>query len=190
MTVDTDINVCNSRGVVTDLLTLTDPIYGFAGATFSMNMAYRYTLWRTIDTGDDRSIAWCGLNPSTADHEKLDPTVTRIVKRSRAMGFSKVWMTNLFGFRATDPRDMKKQAYPVEANPGEYWEAVAPVYEEAEIIVCCWGVHGTNHFRDAMWKIDVIDRGWSAKLRCLDRTKDGHPKHPLYIPMAKDLEDL
>lgn len=172
---------------MTDLVTLTDPLDGFAGATFSKNMAYRYTLWRTIGAGD-RSIAWCGLNPSTADHLQLDPTVTRVVKRSREMGFGTVWMTNLFGFRATDPAVMKAEMYPTEANPGEYWEAVDPVYANAEIIVCCWGVHGIHFDRASYWLAEVRRSHWGDKLRCLDLTKDGHPKHPLYIPLAKQIQ--
>ena len=46
---------------------------------------FRYRLTRRWAAGP--RIAFIGLNPSIANAEILDPTVTRCVRRARAMGF-------------------------------------------------------------------------------------------------------
>jgi hypothetical protein len=49
---------------------------------------------------------------------------------------------------------------------------------DATSVVAAWGVHGTHRGRDE----DVIERfrRAGARISCLDRTKAGHPRHPLY----------
>ena len=55
-----------------------------AGAVFSDCERYRYRLWRVWDEGKPKA-CFVMLNPSTATHEVLDPTVTRCKKtRDRA----------------------------------------------------------------------------------------------------------
>ena len=147
-------------------------------ATFSPCEQYRYLLtWRWSE--EPLLVAWM-LNPSTATHEKLDPTIAGLVSRARAWGMGGVRVINLFAFRATDPKDMKAAADPV----GPDNDAItADVLHSATIlgdtVICGWGAHGNHRGRDA----DAIEiaRGHGVALHCLDANRDGSPKHPLYI---------
>jgi hypothetical protein len=50
-------------------------------------------------------------------------------------------------------------------------------------VVAAWGVHGDWRRRDA----DVIGllRSTESVVTCLGTTKEGHPRHPLYVPAAQ-----
>lgn len=75
-------------------------------ASFSLDRVYRYHLWRRLKREGCGSVAFIGLNPSTADEQKDDPTVRRCIGFARAWGYDRVEMLNLFAFRAKDPREM------------------------------------------------------------------------------------
>lgn len=142
-----------------------------SGADFSPCRKWRYVLWRQWGAGD-RFVSFIGLNPSTADETKNDPTVTRCINYAKRWGFDGMYMLNIFAYRATDPRDMK--AVPDPVGPGndaallEYWA-------RSEITVAAWGVHGAYRDRAASVRRRI------AGLHCLGITKDGNPKHPLYL---------
>lgn len=147
---------------------------------FSPCRKYRYTLEHHIEgsellVGSFRRVMWIGLNPSTADEQQLDPTLRRIRAFSFAWGYTHFVMTNLFAFRATEPSDMKAAADPV----GPENDAVlARVASQCELIIAAWGVHGTFRNRAANVMGGVL-RGF--ELHHLAETKEGHPKHPLYV---------
>ncbi|MEH6402829.1 MAG: DUF1643 domain-containing protein, partial [Sneathiella sp.] len=82
-----------------------------SGAEFSDCNKYRYSLWRRWDAGP--TVSFLMLNPSTADGSSNDPTVERCHRRAVAMGFGALEVINIFGFRATDPKDLKKAKDPV-----------------------------------------------------------------------------
>ena len=81
-------------------------------ADFSFCGQYRYTLTRvwSLERG---LVLFVGLNPSTADAERDDPTVRRCVGYARRWGFGGVLVANLFAYRATDPRDLLAVSYPI-----------------------------------------------------------------------------
>lgn len=149
-------------------------------ALFSPNRTYRYTLWRHWGglwaTGYAMFI---GLNPSTATETEDDPTVRRCIGYARDWGFAGLCMTNIFAFRATDPAVMKAHPEPIGPENDRY---LAEMAREADIVVAAWGTEGSH-----------LDRGEAVKrmipdLHYLGLTKDGHPKHPLYL--RKDLKPI
>lgn len=83
-------------------------------------------------------------------------------------------MANLFSLRATDPRDMKNSLYPVRKENQKYLQQLA---NNAGLIICAWGTHGS--YLDADKQFMKHLKVYS--LKCLGITKEGHPKHPLYI---------
>jgi hypothetical protein len=143
------------------------------GATFSPCGRYRYTLDRRW--GDGPLMTWVMLNPSTADAEKDDPTIRRCIAFAKAWGYGGLTVTNLFAFRATDPADMRAAADPV----GPYNDRAILDACRGRVAVAAWGVHGEYKGR-ALAVCRMIDQE-SNGLRCLGVTKDGHPKHPLYV---------
>lgn len=113
-----------------------------------------------------------GLNPSTADETQDDPTIRRCIAFAKDWGYAGLCMTNLFAFRATDPKDMKAAAEPTGSENDMHLKALA---EGAGVIVAAWGANGTYKGRDA----EV--RRLLPALHYLALTKDGHPGHPLYL---------
>lgn len=142
------------------------------GAHISPCSLFRYDLWVRLSSSGGMVMFVC-LNPSTADASKNDPSFTRMMNFAKAWGFGCLVVTNLFAFRATDPRDMKAAADPIgPLNDG----ALRYHYEHCDLAVAAWGAHGTYKGRDAQV------RAMLPKLHYLRLTKDGHPGHPLYLP--------
>ncbi len=142
-------------------------------AVFSDCRRYRYELWRRWGSG--KFVMFIGLNPSTADEENDDPTVRRCIAFARAWGYDALCMTNIFAFRATDPKVMKAQFDPAGLGNDK---TLARLSREAGVVVAAWGTHGTHMNRgEAVRKL-------AHNLQCLKLTKDGHPGHPLYLPSS------
>lgn len=151
---------------------------------FSLCRSYRYTLEHVWDPARP-TIMWIGLNPSTADENDLDPTLRRIRGFSQALGFGAFVMTNLFAYRATDPRVMKALPFdPVGSDNDLHLKAWAT---RSMAVVAAWGAHGDHLDRDvAVVRLMESVRGKNAMV-CLGTTAGGHPKHPLYLAASTKL---
>ena len=141
------------------------------GAEFSECRTYRYVLWRSWDKSKGY-VMFIGLNPSTADEMNDDPTIRRCINFARSWGYGGIYMLNLFAFRATEPKDMKLVYAPV--GPGNN-RALYHYHSVSKITLACWGTHGAYVNRDRWVKENLNN------LYCLGITKNGHPKHPLYL---------
>ncbi len=143
---------------------------------FSPCRTWRYVLrhfWG--EPGEaERAIAWIGLNPSTADENQLDPTLRRIRGFSTDWGYNCFYMLNAFGFRATDPKVMRAAADPVGPE-NDRW--ILEMTGKVDRTVCAWGRHATFLHRQERLFTLLADR----HLYYLEKTKDGIPKHPLYL---------
>jgi hypothetical protein len=142
---------------------------------FSSDRRHRYSLvhrWNPLFSG--RLILWIGLNPSTADEQQLDPTLTRIRSFSQREGFDGFWMANLFGLRTPYPKEMMADPDPV--GPGND-TALLEAADRCERIVAAWGAGGNFQTR-----ADAVARLFAGReLWCLGTTQAGHPRHPLYV---------
>lgn len=114
------------------------------------------------------------LNPSTADDEQNDPTVARCIEFGKRWGYGGLIVTNIFAFRATDPKRLYGLANPSGPDNDEHIVASA---KESKLVVCAWGAHGKLLNRGE-FVFDLIDNP-----HCLGTTKDGYPRHPLYMPV-------
>jgi hypothetical protein len=144
-----------------------------SGARISPCRTWRYTLWRRWSTNKP-TVAFIGLNPSTADETSDDPTVRRCIGFARRWGYGGMNMLNIFAFRSTNPRLLRTAANPV--GPGNR-AALKRTCHRSAMIVACWGGWGRLFDRGEA----VIDLLSEVRLHCLGLTKDGHPKHPLYL---------
>ncbi|WP_371156688.1 DUF1643 domain-containing protein [Jannaschia sp. 2305UL9-9] len=148
-------------------------------ATYSDDEAYRYDLTRVWDE-QGRRVAFVMLNPSTATELSNDPTVERCERRARALGFGAFRVTNIFAWRATDPKDMRAQADPVGGAAND--AAIRDAALWADATVCAWGTHGAHLNRGPA--VERLLRETGQPLFHLGLSKAGHPKHPLYIGYA------
>lgn len=157
---------------------------------FSPCRKYRYTLWREWGVGSlplfcakmrpELFVQFIGLNPSTADETRDDPTIRRCINYAKAWGYGAMCMTNLFAWRATDPKEMKKVSDPV-GEQNDFW--LTKVANHAHHTVAVWGKDG-NHLGRAN-HVKKLFRLTAGMLWCLSVNQDGTPGHPLYL--RKDL---
>ena len=145
-------------------------------AVYSPCERYRYLLTRVWNPAGPKAL-FVMLNPSTATEFQNDPTVERCERRARTLGFGAFRVTNIFAFRATDPRVMRAQDDPVgPANDAAIRDSAM---DWADRIICAWGTHGAHLDRGA--RVESILRSTGRPLFTLGLSKEGHPKHPLYI---------
>jgi len=120
-----------------------------------------------------------GLNPSTADETKDDPTIRRCIRFAKDWGYGGVLMMNAYAFRATNPKDMKAVEDPVGPDNDE---AFGYRRTQVGLIVAAWG----NHCESS--RATKVCHLIGKPIHCLGRTKSGQPKHPLYLKADTELE--
>lgn len=148
-------------------------------ATLSLCGRYRYTLTRRWDERFILNIVM--LNPSTADAHADDPTIRRCIAFAKEWGYGSVVVTNLFAYRATDPRELLNVADPVGTENRAHLVAIA---RGAAKVVCAWGVPPARLSHQEMFVKAILRE--HATLHALGFTKAGHPKHPLYLPKTTE----
>lgn len=146
-------------------------------AVISLCGLYRYELRRVLAGDGDGQCVFVMLNPSTADAETDDPTVRRCINFAHLWGCSELVVVNLFAFRASSPKDMMAASDPVGPENDRY---IALANESARMVVCAWGARGGWRGRDNE-VLRVINAGPASQLMSLGFTKDGQPRHPLYV---------
>lgn len=151
-----------------------------SGATISDCGSYRYHLWRIWE--DTLPIlVWVMLNPSTADASQDDPTIRRCLGFARKEGYGGISVRNVFALRVTDPR--KLLAHPDPVGP-ENAQALADARRLGLIqtrMVAAWGNRvGGERLRNAY--CNASNACWMNNAYCFGFTKQGDPRHPLYLP--------
>ena len=143
-----------------------------SGALFSPCRRWRYLLWRRWASGPAANFLM--LNPSTADEVKLDPTCARARAYAEAWGFGALIVTNIFGWRATDPGALRRVRDPVGSGNDA---AIVRAARESTLVVCAWGNHGALQERSTTVR-DLLKR---RELHVLHVNASGEPAHPLYL---------
>lgn len=134
---------------------------------------YRYRLTRHWDS-NVAPMTFVMLNPSTADADLDDPTIRRCMGFAKREGAGGIVVVNLYAFRATDPRKLPPGSARIGPNNERHLHE-AIMEASGRPIVCAWGTKGNGSFF-TQWA-----KGYGANLMALGITKDGFPKHPLYI---------
>lgn len=138
-------------------------------AKFSDCAKFRFALSRIWDESLP-FVMFIGLNPSTADATKDDPTIKRVCKIARHNGFGGIYMVNCFAFITAYPEQLQfgKQDY------NNSW--ITSLSCDCDEIVFAWGSFDVvkEHGRDK-----ELQRMF-PNAKALHINKDGSPKHPLY----------
>ncbi|MDK3019890.1 DUF1643 domain-containing protein [Pseudodonghicola flavimaris] len=151
-------------------------------AVYSDCETYRYSLTRVWDPAG-RRLLFLMLNPSTATEVQNDPTIERCERRARALGFGGFRAANIFALRETDPRAMRRAADPVGPDNDA---AILDGLDWADQVIAGWGTHGAHLGRGAA--VEALLRGTGRTVHHLGLTREGHPRHPLYIAYARQPE--
>lgn len=151
------------------------------GADIPEDERYRYLLWRTWS--DVPPVLFVMLNPSTADAEEDDPTIRRCIGFARRWGAGGLRVVNLYPWRATNPADLPDGPEVFGELPLGH-EANAQAIERALVgvgrVIAAWGANpGPWPSQPAVITAQICGAGRS--LEALGLTKDGAPRHPLYL---------
>jgi hypothetical protein len=137
-------------------------------AVLSDDLLYRYQLSRIWDETKPR-ILFVMLNPSTADAEHDDPTIRRVINFAKSWGYGGVHVGNLYAFRSTDPKMLKTACDPVGTENVQH---VQRLVQDVDRVVYAWG----NDASEPDWLRALVSEPY-----CIDVSKKGIPKHPLYL---------
>ncbi len=150
-----------------------------SSAVISDDGVYRYLLTRSRAAGPD--LTFIMLNPSTADDRVDDPTIRRVLGFAWREGAGRLVVVNLYGLRATDPKELARHPEPVGPRNDEF---IRLHCQPRALVVAAWGNSGGLR---AAYVTDMLTaRG--VRLMCLGRTRSGEPRHPLYVRGDKPLE--
>ncbi|QIN95291.1 protein of unknown function DUF1643 [Stenotrophomonas phage vB_SmaS_DLP_3] len=139
---------------------------------------YRYLLRR----GGNDPLPFVMLNPSTADANTDDPTIRRCLGFAKREGRNGIVVANLYGFRTAYPAQLKSAAaegFDVVGENNDYYLAMLSQMYPA--VVCAWGAGLDDRMRQV--RIEKLKRLMTphCNLLCFGTTREGHPRHPLYL---------
>jgi hypothetical protein len=156
-------------------------------AVFSDCERYRYELGR-VWTPSKPLFLVAGLNPSTADELKPDPTITRCMGFAAREGCGGLLMVNAYAWRETDSHLLARVyadhgVSPVGEDHGQATDvAIASARARASRHVAAWGApHKSLHAR-------VRNLASLYPWECFKLTGGGFPWHPLYLPSNQALQ--
>jgi hypothetical protein len=146
-------------------------------ATISACGKFRYRLGRKWDDGP--RLLFVMLNPSTADASVDDATIRRCVKFAQTHDFCELEVVNLYAFRATDPKDLRRAGYPVGPENDQH---IADAARASDAVCVAWGANVAGLERPTI--VLPMLRSLGVQLQCLRITRSGYPQHPLMLPSS------
>lgn len=143
------------------------------------------------EPGENNLICF-GINPSTAEPDNLDPTLTRVKNIAAQFGYDGWIMLNVYPQRATDPNDMDdvfNESYHcdnlhhisevLQWHQGIVWAAWGTLIEKRPYLKKC--------LKDIVDIAEPYAVDWKTRGQ---RSKAGHPHHPLYLRYDFDFDEF
>lgn len=151
------------------------------GAVITPDGVYRYQLWRTWSIRG--RVVWIMLNPSTANASIDDPTIRRCIGFTKQWGFGSMEVVNLFALRSASPKSLLDHGDPIgRVNDKTIKNALVNARDGSwdVCVVAAWGALRPRFVKRAL-DVVALCGDMEVPLLCLGHTKDGHPRHPLYV---------
>lgn len=158
----------------------------------------RYTLTRRWSDNDE--LGWMQiimLNPSVGDDQIDDPTIRRCIAFAQRDGYGGISLRNLFSFRSPSPAALRQrlvEGWPHLASDLAFvsmalaWAATKNDPIKNDPIIVAWGAWPTVWAKQGVpgvrERIDYVTSEAAEQgvpLLCWGTTKDGSPRHPLYL---------
>lgn len=139
-------------------------------AIFSDCKKYRYLLTRVWDESKPKAMC-IGLNPSTANADKDDPTIGNLIKILTHLGYGGLYMTNLFALVSSEPEKLRECPDPVLGND----QVLTHTYIHSHVVIFCWG-----SFPMAAYRARKVAPMFPDAM-CFGKNKNGTPMHPLAL---------
>ena len=159
----------------------------YAPTTF---LPYRYVLGRRCRT----PLICIGINPSTADPTRLDPTLQSVERIAAGNGFDGFMMLNVYAQRATVPTDLDRTCNPVLHRENiEAFRHVLSLCDGTPTVWAGWGtlIEKRPYLYACLRDMVAVGQEYGARwVTAGKRSKAGHPHHPLYLRADSPLEDF
>lgn len=141
---------------------------------------YRYIL----GTRGNKPLICIGVNPSTAQPDRLDNTLKSVERIALHNGYDSFLMFNVYAQRATDPDAMEKECNLLLHR--ENLEAFRYILSlsEAPAVWAAWGavIEKRAYLPSCVGDFLAAGEEVGASWYCAGAiTKRGHPHHPLYL---------
>ncbi|MBI9050779.1 MAG: DUF1643 domain-containing protein [Anaerolineaceae bacterium] len=124
-----------------------------------------------------------GINPSTAEPNKLDPTVNYVSRLAISNGYDSFVMLNVYPQRSTNPNNLHKLFLPELKAENE--QQIAALIDNKELTLwAAWGglINKRPYLLTLVQSITLLPELQNCKWVARGNpTKDGHPHHPLYV---------
>ena len=147
-----------------------------------------------LGTKGEKTLIFCGLNPSTATMEKSDPTISKVKNFASKFGYDSFLMINLYSLRSTDPSKLpnilEKKLH--QENITALRSYLSKNNSRFDLVVC-WGnkIESREYlyycFKD-IWK--NCSQHIKNTYRLGDLTVLNHPKHPSRIGYENKLKQF
>lgn len=140
------------------------------GAIISDCKKYRFKLWRIWDESKP-NVLWVMHNPSKADANESDRTIDKIIRFSKAWGYGGIYVGNLFAYRSTDPKELKRVGHDKVLH-ADNWQHIREMSEKCELKILAHG--------NPVFELPAM-RSFYSDWNYLKLTNKGNPYHPLYL---------
>jgi hypothetical protein len=143
-----------------------------------------------LGTAGTNPLVVIGLNPSTADKEKSDQTITRVMGIADRAKKDSFIMINLYPLRSTSPDNLPKEFNSEYHKTNlEIIDATLKDYQEIDVLV---GYGDNIGIRPYLWDclkdiVQTINQHKVNWYKIGSVTKNGNPRHPSRISNAEDL---
>ena len=146
-----------------------------------------------LGTKGNHTLCCIGINPSTAEPNKPDPTIRSVERITKRNGYDSFIMFNVYPVRSTIFENLSKEEnhYYTEKNIREIIKIVKSLPKPVNIWLAYGNLidkrsymrEGFNRLKKELDKYNCIY--WTCGI-----TKSGNPKHPLYLNSNSKLEML
>ena len=144
---------------------------------------YRYLL----GTRGEKPLVCIGINPSTAEPDRLDPTLQSVERVAKNNGYDSFLMFNVYAQRATRPDDMDRElnARLHRENMRAFEYILSHVAEGVSpAIWAAWGtiIEKRPYLPHCVQDMVELGQKYGAHWLCAGKCSNkGHPHHPLYL---------
>lgn len=158
-------------------------------------MEYKIDIYRNSEDNTERYVLGTkgenplvviGLNPSTADDNKPDPTIKKVMGIAEGAKKGSFIMLNLYPQRATSPTDLDIE-FDIKKHESNI-QNIKSLFEELGLtnfdVLLGFGNNIStrgylfNCLEDIIGLLEIYAPRWN---KTGDITKYGHPRHPLYV---------
>lgn len=162
---------------------MSNSLFGNANdAAISACGRYRYLLTRSWEKHMPELVVVM-LNPSTADATVDDPTIRRVIRFAIDGSFGGIHVLNLYALRSTDPSGLVVEDAIGPDNDEWILRVLTQQWADDLPVLAAWG---SSHWAKRRAGI-VLRLVPGVRWTCLGTTKNGSPRHPLYVRASQPL---